>query len=250
MLTSAANGMTALALTLTATSFLLLSAACATAQRPPASSVRGGTDAAVPDATSIVCRPDPIRRRTRCQIETDPSNRDAGRRTCERECSSEAPDACVLLAHYLEFGWGGPPDDRRARRLLDVACMAGDRVACDDLGGFLLAPPEADTARAFSLFRRACSLGNCFACLHLGEMLLSGRGVPRDCPTAVRLYERACEQDEPWSCARLVRLYDDGADCLPPDADKARIARERLCAQHEQCAPYLCRSLTADRHTP
>jgi TPR repeat protein len=56
-----------------------------------------------------------------------------------------------------------------------------------------------------------------------------GRGVAKDLPRAVKLYEQACEAKEFSFCYALGLLHQSGTE-LPKDLKKATLYYERACS--------------------
>ena len=63
--------------------------------------------------------------------------------------------------------------------------------------------------------RDSCKSNLDKACVRLGDMYWSGRAVAKDPPQALRLYQLACEQDNPTGCYRIGQMYETGADKVP-----------------------------------
>jgi TPR repeat protein len=150
---------------------------------------------------------------------------------CERRCDGGSADACRLFADLLQIG--GPDDIDLAAAIHERGCAKGDMGSCDSLG-ILLQSPSAhrmDLERSFSLFGRACLDGFCFACAHAADLMLFGRGTPRDCAGAVRLHKRVCDQGEGFACLQLGYVMHKGIEgCVEKDDDAARSLADRACS--------------------
>jgi TPR repeat protein len=59
-------------------------------------------------------------------------------------------------------------------------------------------------------------------------MLELGLGGPKDAERALKLYEHACEDDDPTGCNNLGSAFRDGKG-RPPDLDRARALYSKSC---------------------
>ena len=79
---------------------------------------------------------------------------------------------------------------------------------------------------------------SCLAYKALGDLYASGRGVPQDLPAAIRWYEQAKADGEPWAGFELAELYAGGRG-VPADPVKAAAltVRRRRRGWHLPSAP-------------
>ncbi|APR88400.1 hypothetical protein A7982_13749 [Minicystis rosea] len=90
-------------------------------------------------------------------------------------------------------------------------CAAGNAVACNALAEQALAVPSQDLPRAHRLLRQSCEqLHDGHGCDALGDLYLSGLGVPEDRARALALFDTACERRYARACKRLGNLYIEG----------------------------------------
>ncbi len=59
-------------------------------------------------------------------------------------------------------------------------------------------------------FAAACKQGHQVACTSLGLQLQDGRGVPRDLPRAISLYEKACDAGAGIGCMNRAFMFEGG----------------------------------------
>lgn len=152
---------------------------------------------------------------------------------CARDETSET-QSCSALGFLHHLGRGVAQDDARAASLYERACEHRDARGCALLGWSFeegLHAPR-DLARAAALYQRGCDetlLGAHLACVHLGNALVTGRGVAQHVARAVAAYERACELGEPVACQNLAEHLLSG-EGIAPDAERARAMLHRACA--------------------
>jgi len=85
-----------------------------------------------------------------------------------------------------------------------------------------------DLKRARDLFDQACKAGNSGSCVHLGWMIGSGRGGPRDERRARTLLEQGCKAGVAEGCFALGAMFDDGVGG-PQDKARARALYDQAC---------------------
>ena len=71
-------------------------------------------------------------------------------------------------------------------------------------------PAHRFDAEAFALTERACNGGGPPACTMLGELIIDGRGAPRDEARSAELYRRGCDAGDGRGCQLLAQRYGAG----------------------------------------
>jgi TPR repeat protein len=135
----------------------------------------------------------------------------------QKGCDAGDREACSRLRSYLIYGSGAPAgvgipkDVQRGIELTRQACRAGDTLACGESAGLshraYVRGEKADLTEpeVFRFYSKACDDGSLSYCSAAAEMLKTGRAVPKDLKTALRLYEKVCfETGE--DCNELVEL--------------------------------------------
>ena len=133
-------------------------------------------------------------------------------------CTSGSGRACGVLAGLYESG-SAPPGDLSAEELRRRACESGDGESCrllaERTGGdrewfekgcigedgescarLGLIALEGGEPEAGEWLQQACQLNHVPACVEAGALFLAAG----DLPTALALFERACEQDDEAGC--------------------------------------------------
>lgn len=124
----------------------------------------------------------------------------------------EAPsDAALTERHKKEMGWAL------------LAAEAGDafsmyQVAVAYRFGY---PCEKDTIQAYMWAARGAEQGRIECNFLLGMLYENGEGCTKDIHKAVEHYDVAAQKGVLAAIARLVTLYQDGAEGLEPDSEKA-----------------------------
>ena len=76
---------------------------------------------------------------------------------------------------------------------------------------------KQDYETAFNCFQRAAEKGNAHALYEMGELCLTGKGVPKDREKAVELYRKAAEQGYERAKKKLVELKEGGTRSAPTE---------------------------------
>ena len=124
----------------------------------------------------------------------------------------EAPsNAALTERHKKEMGWAL------------LAAEAGDpfsmyQVAVAYHYGY---PCEKDTIQAYMWAARGAEQGRIECNFLLGMLYENGEGCTKDIHKAVEHYDVAAQKGVLAAIARLVTLYQDGAEGLEPDSEKA-----------------------------
>ena len=155
-------------------------------------------------------------------------------------CKGGAPRGCGHLAELYETGGGeaGPPSHLgRARQMLEIACKAGDALACLSFARQLRDAVIPNFAEAARLFEQACQWGNSTACDE--RAYLSARGclqgelcaaAPRQTSGYAPMLRRACDTGDPNACVTLGNHYESGMG-VPANAGAAADLFTKYCDQ-------------------
>ena len=119
-------------------------------------------------------------------------------------------DANYLLAIALWQGEWVPADFSRAEALLRRAALRGHIEAAFALGEFLLERQDDEGFEGAKWLKEAADAGHKRAAAVLGELCLSGRGLPRDPSAAARWLEIGEEESRPDAFISLAFLYSEG----------------------------------------
>lgn len=139
-------------------------------------------------------------------------------------------------------GSAAPPSDTAVRRQAeakDVACAAGDTVACVDSARDIHdgRAGSPDYAKAAKNYERACDADDPHGCDGLAMLLAVGRGVPRDPARARTLLRRACRPSYPNACNALGAAYET-ANGGPKEPAQARELFTMACERGVDVACY------------
>jgi TPR repeat protein len=161
----------------------------------------------------------------------------------ERGCDLGSGESCGWLAwQYMEGGRGVTRDVGRALTLYRKACSLGEADDCMRLGKFYESGKhvKADPAEVVGLYKRACELERNYGegCYNLARHLVEGKGIERDMPLAIKLFDGACwSGDLPWSCNDLGLLYLNGKG-VAKDLDQAEQFFNEACNLEKWKRPH------------
>jgi hypothetical protein len=117
-----------------------------------------------------------------------------------KACDQGEASACTALGEMKFQGLGIAKDAKAAEPLLDKACSLGDYAGCNDMG---LVLAGRDAAAAAKYFDKACNDKSQLGCLGLGQLVKSGRGVPKDEKRGGDLIKKACDGKVAAACKLL-----------------------------------------------
>jgi hypothetical protein len=114
--------------------------------------------------------------------------------------------ACNNLGVMREQGTGGAQDRSQAAMLYDAACKGGLVRACNNLGTLMRDGKgrPANPVESLALFHGACADGEPAACVNLGQQQLAGLGMPPDAVAAMESFRKSCEAGESLGCRNLL----------------------------------------------
>jgi hypothetical protein len=138
------------------------------------------------------------------------------------KAAASRADSLHNEALCAEKGIGGTPDLARAATLYQQAADHGYAKSMCALGNLYVSGrgvPKDETKGA-ALCRRAADLGEPDAQTDLGNLYLWGKGVPHDMVQARHWYELAAAQGQPNAELVLGQIYWNG-DGIPRDQAKA-----------------------------
>ncbi len=130
-------------------------------------------------------------------------------RSYQLGCEYGSWAACNLLGAERE---AAAPIE--AVELYGKACEGGHGVACYNLARMVVAGhaalPVEDVVKLYGV---GCEAGEQAACVDLGVHLLTGHGIARDELRAAKVFQDACESDQPKGCSLRGAMYlNDGED--------------------------------------
>jgi hypothetical protein len=158
-------------------------------------------------------------------IEKDASKASAFASTA---CDAGVPAGCRIAASVKLSGKGR--DLKGALALLDKACLAGDGMACVDLGVAKLDDKKLSNDAQYA-FRRACyGGGEHEGCAWLGVLYAEGKGGMRVNPKlAAPFFEKGCKEGSPRACTGLADLLKAGKR-VKADAARAAALHDKACS--------------------
>ncbi|NLI76042.1 MAG: sel1 repeat family protein [Candidatus Riflebacteria bacterium] len=143
----------------------------------------------------------------------------------QRAAEQGHPPSEFRLGAMFADGHGVAPNPDKARFWLQKAADHGHPRAQARLGELLIetggaagqgatgprgAPPRPTLPEAARLFQAAAAARDPVGLLRLAEMLLEGRGIPKDTTEAARLLQDAADQGHPPAQLLLGILYEEG----------------------------------------
>jgi len=142
-----------------------------------------------------------------------------------RECDHEVPMACAHVADDYRSGRGVKASPQIADAIDARTCDTGFPPSCEQLGR--AAADRGELASADRWLSRACELGLASACRDAGDVRRR-RGTRDAGRTAMALYQRGCDANDPESCFAVGRLLEAG-DGVKRSAPRALAAYVRAC---------------------
>lgn len=173
--------------------------------------------------------------------------------TWYKRCAAQAAwprEVWLNLGNAYLFGRGVQKDEAEGVRLLRIGADTGDPVAQYTLAHCLskaMGVPAPDFSGAAALHAAAAAQDYAPSIVSLGFAYASGRGVARDVPRAVALYERALAHPaiEPGVAAdaasALGRIYLDGEGGVARDVARGIAYVRRAVALGSEPAAWLLR---------
>jgi hypothetical protein len=95
---------------------------------------------------------------------------------------------------------------------LERGCVGGSDRCCETVARYL---ENSEPTRALAILQRSCALSGRSGCIGYTRFLMAGRGVPRDCATALATLGRCCAAGNS-SCCNELQFY--GNDLCPRPA--------------------------------
>ncbi|PCH63407.1 MAG: hypothetical protein COC09_05985 [Gammaproteobacteria bacterium] len=149
----------------------------------------------------------------------------------EKACNGGIAESCYNLSEYYRFGGKNrrAKDIDKSQQLINAACDSGYQEACDTI-----ASREKSTtdSKSFTQSTKTCDEGNSKGCFNLAKFYLTGgilgnKGVRKDVPRALTLYETACRGDIVESCIEFSKLYQSPIDTnkRPSHSDAANMLK-------------------------
>lgn len=179
---------------------------------------------------------DDVKAAVRLMMEGRP---DEGRRQLEALALAGRTDAAEVLGEFL--GEGGPlPKDRRA------ACRWFETSARDRGDGrhnlaFCFETGDGgrqDLAEAARLYGEAGEMGFAKSSCALGNLMIAGKGVPKDVPGGVAQCLKGAEGGDPDAQTDVGNLYLQG-EVVPKDMVKAAFWYQKAAAQRQANAAFV-----------
>jgi tetratricopeptide (TPR) repeat protein len=108
-------------------------------------------------------------------------------------------------------------------------CERGLAKACSSLAKIYATGKGVpkDEATAVRLYERACQGKDLLGCTYLGMMVASGQGVPASIERASTIWQHACDAGEPNSCTMLGAMYE--LRRVPKDPATAAVYYQKGC---------------------
>ncbi len=162
-----------------------------------------------------------------------------GRQDLARLSAAGHLDAEQALGEVLFFGLGGPPDPKAAcahfeRSSAQWSTGMHDLALCAEQG---LVTGSPDLPKAAELYRKAADMGEAKAKCALGNLLISGRGVPQDQVRGHALCLEAAQAGVADSQADVGNQFLMGVG-VAKDVAAARHWYELATAQGQRNAAY------------
>ena len=150
--------------------------------------------------------------------------------TLEKECNSKNYQSCADLARVY---YNEKKDLKNTLKYTEIACQNNNPQGCTDLAGMYMLGVGADINinRAIELSTKPCNDGFIDACGNLSYIYVTSPpealGV-KDYSKAKYYSEKACNGDNPYSCANLAQLYENGYGVMM-DYDKSLSLYKKAC---------------------
>ncbi len=145
------------------------------------------------------------------RLEEKPDAASANQRlmeTLRRLADAKLGRACMFLGTLLKTS-----DPEESLSLLKIAAAQGDRRAMVMAGDMIASGkgvPRADFVEAATWFKKAAEQGEPEGMLLYGECLLDGQGVPQNEAEAARLFSSAMSLGDVRAKSKLAQLYRSG----------------------------------------
>ena len=103
-------------------------------------------------------------------------------------------------------------------------CTAGVQRACGDLADLYVAGRGVpkDVPRAVVLYEQACAGGVTSACFSAAALFESGEGIPKNPRRAASAYRQGCAAGDRYACEEHRRLSEPRAEAVRAEASPAR----------------------------
>ena len=172
----------------------------------------------------------------------------------KKACDFGNPSGCTTYGFTLAAGAGGAKDPEAAVRVLRQPCeKEGITRACSIIGQLYAVGDgtiRKDLDRADKLLTVACDASEEMACFWLGNVLCDlSSATQRDCPRAVRAFEKSCQAKSVASACALVGLMlYEGRPNVPADPARAARLLETGCDSGEAVACHVLGQMSLRGH--
>ena len=143
----------------------------------------------------------------------------------EKNCNLGKGDYCYEISN--RHNKIDSPNYPRVIDAYERGCKSGHPQSCEELAFALYELDygvEHDFTRAAKLYKKACDSGQNYSCLYLGRMYLKGHGVTRDEPQAAKMLQEVCDEEaNGLYCSDVGRMYFEGRGVVQDDVKAARI---------------------------
>ena len=145
-------------------------------------------------------------------------------------CQKGFLDACMNLGIAKANGLNCEPDQEEAKRFFDLACTEGLTRSCTYLG-MTNRNDEQLKEDGFALLSQSCDDDDWLACAFLASLYeIAGELPGRHIPTAISLYDRACELGDARSCTEAGYLQIETEKKNPAVVSSAMDHFKKACA--------------------
>ncbi|MGA3370956.1 MAG: serine/threonine-protein kinase [Terracidiphilus sp.] len=130
-----------------------------------------------------------------------------GEHLLQQSCDGGDSLGCYMLGMYYQDGLYVERDYAKAETFYTKAYYGNGSNSKDALGElYNLANAylgQGDTDQALRIFKKACDWGEEFSCRNLGSRYQSGDGVPEDWEKAKQYFSKGCSIGDQWECDQL-----------------------------------------------
>ena len=142
----------------------------------------------------------------------------------KKSCDAGRADGCAYQG-FMMARQKDPSLNKEITGLFKLACEKGSGQGCFFYSTKL---SKSDPAGSQKALHRGCGLGNAGSCSIEAINYFQGKGVPKDIPQGLAVYQDACQSGNSSVCGSFVRTLWEG-ELVPQDLPRAYAVSKKLC---------------------